>query len=124
MVCTVCGYGLSVVAIERKANKQTLIDVWRQALVENADVVELGSERYPVQSTPKRGVRQVDFTFEGNEIRGREQNPETKNDSTWRSFSRDFCFYQAVCLHCFPTFTTQVDELHPFDRMRLRELID
>jgi len=47
----------------------TLIEVWRQALVENADVVELGTERYPVR-TPKRGLRQVDFVFEGNEVRG------------------------------------------------------
>ena len=54
----------------------TLIEVWRQALVENADVVELGTERYPVR-TPKRGLRQVDFVFEGNEVRGLEQNPET-----------------------------------------------
>ena len=27
--------------------EQTLIEVWRQALVENAKTVELGSERYP-----------------------------------------------------------------------------
>src|SRR5690348_8843987 len=28
--------------------QETLIDVWRQVLVENAKAVELGSERYPV----------------------------------------------------------------------------
>jgi hypothetical protein len=28
---------------------------------------------------PKRGLRQVDFVFDGNEIRGLEQNPETKS---------------------------------------------
>jgi hypothetical protein len=28
---------------------------------------------------PKRGLRQVDFIFGGNEIRGLEQNPETKS---------------------------------------------
>jgi hypothetical protein len=50
---------------------QILIEVWRQALVENAKTVELGSERYPVRITPKRGLRQVDFVFEGNEIRRR-----------------------------------------------------
>jgi hypothetical protein len=37
--------------------EKTLVDVWRQALVENADVVELGIERYPVQLTPKRRLR-------------------------------------------------------------------
>jgi hypothetical protein len=59
--------------------EQALIEVWRQVLVENADVVELGAERYPVRLTPKRRLRQVDFTFGGNKIRGLEQNPETKS---------------------------------------------
>lgn len=66
--------------------EQVLIEVWRQALVENAKVVELGSKRYPVRSTPKRGLRQVDFVFEGKEIRGLEQNPQTK--SRWAQLAR------------------------------------
>jgi hypothetical protein len=66
--------------------EQTLIEVWRQALVENAKVVEIGKERYPVRRTPKRGLRQVDFVFDGNEIRGLEQNPETK--SRWAQMAR------------------------------------
>jgi hypothetical protein len=55
--------------------EETLIEVWRQSLVENGTVVELDGSRYPVRRTPKRGLRQVDFVFEGNEIRGLEQNP-------------------------------------------------
>jgi hypothetical protein len=39
--------------------EEALIEVWRQALVENAKAAELGSERYPVRSTPKRRLRQV-----------------------------------------------------------------
>jgi hypothetical protein len=66
--------------------EQTLIEVWRQALVENANPVELGKERYPVRRTPKRGLRQVDFVLNGNEIRGLEQNPETK--SRWAQMAR------------------------------------
>jgi hypothetical protein len=66
--------------------EQALIDVWRQALVENAKAVELESERYPVRSTPKRRLRQVDFVFDGNEIRGLEQNPQTK--SRWAQIAR------------------------------------
>ena len=66
--------------------EETLIEVWRQALVENTNVVELGTERYPVRRTPKRGLRQVDFVFDGNEIRGLEQNPETK--SQWAQLAR------------------------------------
>ena len=66
--------------------EQTLIEVWRQALVENAKVVVLGTERYPVRLTPKRGLRQVDFIFDGNEIRGLEQNPETRSE--WAKLAR------------------------------------
>jgi hypothetical protein len=66
--------------------EQALVEVWRQALVENAKVVELGSERYPVRSTPKRGLRQVDFVFDGKEVRGLEQNPQTK--SRWAQMAR------------------------------------
>ena len=66
--------------------EQTLIEVWRQVLVENGKVVELGTERYPVRRTPKRGLRQVDFMFDGNEIRGLEQNPAT--NSRWSQMAR------------------------------------
>jgi hypothetical protein len=66
--------------------EQALIDVWRQTLVESVKAVELGSERYSVRSTPKRRLRQVDFVFEGNEIRGLEQNPLTK--SRWAQMAR------------------------------------
>ncbi len=66
--------------------KQALIEVWRQTLVENAKVVELDGSRYPVRRTPKRGLRQVDFVFDGNEIRGLVQNPQTK--SRWAQMAR------------------------------------
>ena len=65
---------------------QTLIEVWRQALVQNTKTVELGTERFPVRWTPKRELRQVDFVFDGNEIRGLEQNPQTK--SRWAQMAR------------------------------------
>ena len=66
--------------------EQTLINVSRQAFVENADVVVLGTERYPVHSTPKRHLRQVYFVFEGKEVRGLEQNPGMK--SHWAQMAR------------------------------------
>ena len=66
--------------------EQTFVDVWRQTLVENAKVVLLGTERYPVRRTPKRHLRQVDFVFDGHEIRGLEQNPDTK--SRWAQMAR------------------------------------
>jgi len=67
--------------------EQALIDVWRQVLIKNAKEVELGKERYRVRRTPKRGLRQVDFVFQGKKIRGLEQNPETK--SRWAQMARE-----------------------------------
>jgi hypothetical protein len=66
--------------------EKALIDVWRQVLVENANIVELGTERYPVRLTPKRHLREVGFVFDGNKIRGLEQNPQTK--SRWARMAR------------------------------------
>jgi hypothetical protein len=66
--------------------EQTLVEVWRQALVENASAVELDGKRYPVRITPRKGLRQVDFVLDGNEIRGLEQNPDTK--SRWAQLAR------------------------------------
>lgn len=66
--------------------EQTLVEVWRQALVENVKAVKVGGESYPVRRTPKRGLRQVDFTLDGHEFRGLEQNPETK--SRWAQLAR------------------------------------
>jgi hypothetical protein len=66
--------------------EQTLVEVWRQTLVENAKTVEIGTERFPVRLTPKRRLRQVDFVLDGNKIRGLEQNPETK--SRWAQMAR------------------------------------
>ena len=66
--------------------EETLIEVWRQSLVEGAEAVELGVARFPVRRTPKQGLRQVDFIFDGKEIRGLEQNPRTK--SRWAQMAR------------------------------------
>jgi hypothetical protein len=66
--------------------EQALVEVWRQALVESAKTVKVGGESYPVRRTAKRGLRQVDFVFDGNELRGLEQNPDTK--SRWAQLAR------------------------------------
>ena len=67
--------------------EETLIEVWRQTLVENAKKVVLGSNQYVVRHTPKLGLRQVDFMFQSHEIRGLEQNPGTK--SRWAALARE-----------------------------------
>jgi hypothetical protein len=67
--------------------EQALIEVFRQALVDNSKTVQLGSEQYPVQQTAKRKLREVDFMFDGKQIRGLEQNPDTK--SRWAAMARE-----------------------------------
>src|SRR6266481_641284 len=74
------------IAMTKSSFDETLIEVWRQALVENAKAVKVGGESYSVRRTPKLGLREVDFTFDGNEIRGLEQNPDTK--SRWAQLAR------------------------------------
>ena len=66
--------------------EQTLIDVWRQVLVESAAIVVLDKKPYPVRQTSKRRLREVTFEVDGMEIQGLEQNPETK--SRWAEMAR------------------------------------
>ncbi|MBI3663370.1 MAG: hypothetical protein HY234_10015 [Acidobacteria bacterium] len=66
--------------------EEALLAVWRQALEENANIVELGGRRYPVQRTRRRRLRQVDFEHDGQLLRGIEQNPDTK--SQWAELAR------------------------------------
>lgn len=65
---------------------EALVAVWRQVLEENANLVELEGRRYPVQRTARRRLRQVDFAFGGQPLRGIEQNPETA--SRWAEMAR------------------------------------
>jgi hypothetical protein len=66
--------------------EDALIDVWRQVLGENADVVKLGAENYPVTTSKTRRLRQVAFVFDAKTIMGIEQNPKTK--SRWALMAR------------------------------------
>jgi hypothetical protein len=89
-----------------------LVSVWRQAMVEQAKAVSIGGSTYPVKHTNRRALIQVDFTFEDRNLRGLEQNPETK--SRWAAmagkkvmqFLEDGCYLAVV-----------VDgKLHPYGR--------
>jgi len=66
--------------------EDVLLEVWRQSLVENSKTVILGTGRFPVRTTPKSRLRQIDFVFDGMELRGLEQNPKTK--SRWAQLAR------------------------------------
>ena len=67
--------------------EDTLILVWRQAMVEGAKTVILEGRDFPVRMTSRSRLRQVDFRFEGHELRGLEQNPETA--SRWARLARE-----------------------------------
>jgi hypothetical protein len=64
-----------------------LTSVWQQTLVENAKIVELEGRRYFVKQTSRHRLRQIDFTFDGEEWRGLEQNPAT--GSRWAKMARE-----------------------------------
>jgi hypothetical protein len=66
--------------------EHALLGVWRQALVESLQFVRLGSKTYVVKHTPKTGLCQIDFEFDGKSFRGLEQNPGTK--SRWAKLAR------------------------------------
>jgi hypothetical protein len=66
--------------------EEALSSVWRQTLVEGAQEVNLEGQRFTVRRTPKKRLRQVDFQFEGRELRGLEQDPETA--SRWAKLAR------------------------------------
>jgi hypothetical protein len=66
--------------------EETLVEVWRQVFADGARAVVLGRQRYLILRTSKRRLRQVAFKFDGQEIRGLEQNPETK--SRWAAMAR------------------------------------
>ena len=59
--------------------EKALVEVWRHVLIEHAKVVVMSTERYPARLVLKRSLRRMDFEFEGNEILGLEQDPETKS---------------------------------------------
>ena len=66
--------------------EEVLVSVWRQTLVDSSKYVEINGEKYPVRETAKRRLKQVDFRFEDHELRGLEQNPDTK--SRWAAMAR------------------------------------
>jgi hypothetical protein len=67
--------------------EDTLISVWRQAMVDDARTVTLESETYPGPRTSRAKLREVDFRFNAEMLRGLEQNPNT--NSRWAQLARE-----------------------------------
>src|SRR5579864_7650093 len=67
--------------------EDTLVSVWRQVMVENSKIVQLDGHTFPVRQTSRSKLREVDFQFDGQTLRGLEQNPNTK--SRWAQLARE-----------------------------------
>src|SRR6266566_664844 len=67
--------------------EDAVLNVWRQSLAGNKKTVTLEGESFPVRSTAKRKLKQIDFQFDGKDLRGLEQNPDTK--SRWAAMARN-----------------------------------
>lgn len=67
--------------------ESALLSVWQQTLPDKKKTVELDGETYAVRQTAKSKLKQVDFRFEDRELRGLEQNPNTK--SRWAKLARE-----------------------------------
>jgi hypothetical protein len=50
-------------------------------------IVTLGDETHSVRTTAKQKLKQIDFKFEGRDLRGLEQNPNTK--SRWAKMASE-----------------------------------
>src|SRR6266481_5707648 len=66
--------------------EDALLTVYQQSLVENRKTVLLEEKSFPVRATAKRKLKQVEFQYDGRDLRGLEQNPETK--SRWAAMAR------------------------------------
>ena len=67
--------------------EDALLTVYQQSLVENRKTVLLEDKSFPVRVTAKRKLKQVDFQYDGRDLRGLEQNPETK--SRWAAMAKN-----------------------------------
>lgn len=63
-----------------------LVSVFRQVLVEKADIVIVGDRSYPVTRTKAKKLRRVFFEYDGKGVTGIEQNPNTK--SMWAKLAK------------------------------------
>ena len=66
--------------------EEAMVAVWRGALVEDKAEVESDGQKFHVRTTPKKHLREIDFVFGGQTLRGLEQNPKT--ESRWAQLAR------------------------------------
>jgi len=66
---------------------ESLVEVWRQSLVESRSEVELPGQRCRVTKTRGQGLLVVMLEFEGRLIEGIEQNP--RKESRWAKLAQE-----------------------------------
>lgn len=64
-----------------------MVSVWQQVMVEDTGTVNVGGKKFRVQKTSRSKLREVDFEFDGEKLRGLEQNPDTS--SNWAKLARE-----------------------------------
>ena len=74
--------------------ESALLAVWRQSLVENVRSVTLAGESYPVRTTAKQKLKQVDFRVEGRGV-------WTVNGKTFEGSAGDIFVIKAGEVHSF-----------------------
>jgi hypothetical protein len=67
--------------------EEALVAVWREALVAGKAEVKLEGQTFAVRETPKKHLRELDFEFAGQALRGLQQNPKT--ESRWAQLARE-----------------------------------
>ena len=72
--------------------QSVLLAVWQQTLIDNARNVTVAGETFPVRTTPEQKLKQIDFRFDGREIRGLEQTLQPSLAGLqWRERVRRSC---------------------------------
>jgi hypothetical protein len=59
--------------------ESVLLSIWQQSLIDKKKTVALDAETYLVRQTAKSKLKQIDFRFVDRELRGLEQNSNTKS---------------------------------------------
>src|SRR5215470_13378184 len=67
--------------------EESLVSVWRQTLIEKGNTVVIDGRKFRVRRTSRSQLREVDFEFDGQTLRGLEQNPATS--SRWGQLARE-----------------------------------
>ncbi len=66
--------------------EEVFLAVWRQVLLEEKKVVAVADDTFSVLITPKQKLKHINFQLDDRNLRGLEQNPDTK--SRWAAMAR------------------------------------